>query len=79
MAGIPNIEGSVGNYYTALEEKDGCFANTKIVSKGSGWMTNATNTSYIPIIFDASLSNPIYGNSSTVTPLSLSSTFIIKY
>ena len=31
------------------------------------------------ISFNASRSNLIYGNSSTVTPLSLSSTFIIKY
>ena len=31
------------------------------------------------ISFDASRSDLIYGNSSTVTPLSLSSIFIIKY
>ena len=29
--------------------------------------------------FDASLSNPVYGNSDTVTPLSLSTKFFIKY
>lgn len=28
---------------------------------------------------DASRSNPIYGNSDTVTPLSISSIFVIKY
>ena len=31
------------------------------------------------VIFDASLSNAIYGNSTTVTPLSLSTKLILKY
>ena len=47
-----------------------------------GWYGGNANTAvnqFTTIDFDASRSNTIYGNANTVTPLSLSTKFFIKY
>lgn len=69
-AGLPNITGTwepagldVNNY----EYPTGAFANSKRSS--NGYLGHASKSGQTPFAdFDASLSNPIYGNSDTVTP-----------
>ena len=62
------------------EEKTGVFANSgsKQTSVNSA-NNDSAGTKSKSIDFDASLSNPIYGNSSTVTPKSLTTSLLIKY
>lgn len=90
-AGLPNITGQVGylkaiddgNYNESINLRDGCFKNSKnttttppaqSVRNSTQDTTNRTGT----IVFDASKSNSIYGNSDTVQPPSVCLTFIIK-
>lgn len=90
-AGLPNVTGQVGylkaiddgNYNESINLRDGCFLNSKnmtttpptqSVHYGSQDTTNRTGT----IVFDASKSNSIYGNSDTVQPPSVCLSFIIK-
>jgi hypothetical protein len=73
-AGLPNITGKA-NFGTG-----GASARQSIVRHGSGAFRSQTNCTYAPslgnvlsdvyenLVFDASLSNPIYGNSDTVQP-----------
>lgn len=76
-AGLPNITGKTdkiwkldsGNVETGAIKTD---ATGKL--KGAGGTNNSYN-----LTFDASNSNIIYGNSSTVTPESLTTKFFIKY
>ena len=42
-------------------------------------VSNANGNSFWNFYFYASLSNSIYGNSTTVTPLSITTAFAIKY
>ena len=76
-AGSPNIKGSLGHLYRDYGLTDGggqsdtdsalYWENTKSAVTGIG-----TNTAYgYNPIFDASRSNPIYGNSDTVQPPAL--------
>lgn len=90
-AGLPNITGQVGylkaiddgNYNESISLCGGCFKNSKnmtttppaqSVRNSTQDTTNRTGT----IVFDASKSNAIYGNSDTVQPPSVCLTFIIK-
>lgn len=90
-AGLPNITGQVGylkaiddgNYNESISLREGCFKNSKnmtttppaqSVRNSTQDATNRTGT----IVFDASRSNSIYGNSNTVQPPSVCLTFIIK-
>lgn len=88
-AGLPNITGEVdpvnntsamagGEWYNQSNKgalKAICYINNKAFSE-----TNYTGGSTLDkIIFDASLSNPIYGNSTTVQPPALTMKMIIKY
>lgn len=90
-AGLPNVTGQVGylkaiddgNYNESISLRDGCFKNSKnmtttppaqSVRNSTQDTTNRTGT----IVFDASRSNSIYGNSDTVQPPSVCLTFIIK-
>lgn len=90
-AGLPNITGQVGylkaiddgNYNESISLREGCFKNSKnmtttppaqSVRNSTQDTSNRTGT----IVFDASKSNAIYGNSNTVQPPSVCLTFIIK-
>jgi len=76
QAGLPNIEG----YYYESDSSVGGFASTtgvsgalysKLMSNAVGKYSSAGGESSRAIGLDASLSNSIYGNSSTVQPLSV--------
>lgn len=62
-AGLPNIEGEVGVYGTSSSPTGAFYYTTS--KKGAGF--NAVGTG-AETIMDASLYNPIYGNSDTVQP-----------
>lgn len=65
-AGLPNIEGQSG--WVRATDRTGCFTNA---SESSGTVfNNSGSTTNNSEYFDASLSNPIYGNSDTVQPQS---------
>ena len=75
-AGICDITGSFGYYCAAINgQQSGAFSlSTSTMRKGnSGSDVGAVHN------FSAANSNSIYGNSETVTPLSLSILFCIKY
>ena len=77
MAGLPNITGKVSNLPSGNDyESSGCFyrdGGSETYSL-SGKLGSSAST-----CINAFRSSSIYGSSSTVTPLSLSSIFIIKY
>ena len=78
-AGLPNITGS----FCILpqdEKVEGCFyIKTVPTYKRASWGDGHANTTK-QAGFDASLDgNTIYGNSSTVTPKSYTTVFLIKY
>ena len=82
MAGLPNVTGkfvternlpSPSNTDLGVFSKmDSAALTGKVVGIDGNWQG-------LPLIFDASDSNPIYGNSETVTPLSESCRFYIRY
>ena len=51
---------------------DSAALTGEVVGRDANWQG-------LPLIFDASDSNPIYGNSETVTPLSESCLIYIRY
>ena len=68
-AGLPNITGNITplNLYSEEVRSDGVF--TTYAGSASQWTGSAQLSRTIPIVnFDASRSNPIYGNSDTVQP-----------
>ena len=68
QAGLPNITGTAGATYTGFENTSDCFtvnSSTRTVATGSSGSFPSL------LLFDASLSNPIYGNSNTVQPQSI--------
>lgn len=68
-AGLPNITGEASTIARNDGGNAGAFANSpKLPSANSGITTGATGWE---LMLDASLSNPIYGNSSTVQPASV--------
>lgn len=83
QAGLPNIEGEFSNYGALASSNDsspGTPATGALIS-ASGSYLNVASTSqgkYRTYAFDASLSNPIYGNSTTVQPPALTTRYIIK-
>lgn len=83
-AGLPNIKGNAKLYIAAVGTAGVAYANgamygyeQKALPKGtkSGEETGTTNNM---VGFDASKSNPIYGNSDTVQPPALTMVYIIK-
>ena len=75
---MPNIVGSIriGDGAFFADSPDGCFVSF------SGWVQEDPDkggTGASTANFDASASNAIYGSSTTVTPLSQKTNFIIKY
>lgn len=83
-AGLPNIEGEITSNHSARglfwEPMNVSGAFTKSSDNGvvSASQTGSSASSKA-VYFDASLSNSIYGNSTTVQPKSLVLTGIIKY
>jgi hypothetical protein len=84
-AGLPNIEGSIellgpGSLPLIYSVTEGALYNnfsTKSYSgySGGGTVTRSTDTF---IRFDASLSNPIYGNSDTVQPQAVALRYFVQ-
>lgn len=80
MAGLPNITGGIISSTSYIFHRNGASGAFKIVgTNGTGPALSKNNDGNNQIALDASLSSSIYGSSPTVTPLSLSSIFIIKY
>ena len=80
-AGLPNITGSASmKGHTGMVLNPVVSGSFKRGTKTyTACATTASQTSY-DLVFDASLYNPeIYGNSETVTPLSQTTNFLIKY
>ena len=79
-AGLPNITGSIDRGLCVISSRTatlGAFVR-KYVSHNYAASGKGGAGCYLD--FDASLSNPgIYGNSGTVTPLSQSTLYILKY
>lgn len=75
-AGAPLIQGTVG-FASSLNNISGSFAMHPSVSitRLGGEQNHRTNVAD----FNASRSSTIYGNSSSITPLSLTNTFLIRY
>lgn len=72
QAGLPNITGYWNTKGMTLEGSNvsGAFTSINDSCRQKGWAT-AYNTNGNGFNFDASLSNPIYGNSDTVQPQSI--------
>ena len=76
---MPNIEGSIGGIFSLLEKSNsGAFTYLNSGNNNAG-IASGSITNYSTINYNASLSNPIYGSSETVTPESLSTKFFIKF
>lgn len=85
-AGLPNITGRRvaswgGGDYGGRGYTTGCFRqdtdkNISTTINGESWNGDGQGTGFA---FDASLSNPIYGNSTTVQPPAVTMRYIIKY
>lgn len=88
-AGLPNIIGEIDfvSYYNTQywnKGTGGAFDKGSTFNGGSNWNQASTSgdngyNKQHGFSFDASRSNPIYGSSSTVTPLSESCRFYIRY
>lgn len=71
-AGLPNITGQVGSFRSDYPTSSGAFTTT--ASSGIG----DNSRGGVKINFDASLSNSIYGNSSTVQPEAVQYPYFIQ-
>lgn len=81
-AGLPNIKGSVNNVLQTFGWDSSAAAGSgAIVITGLTEMAGTHGTGYggVGIEFDASKSNSIYGNSTTVQPPALTMRYYIKY
>lgn len=75
-AGLPNIEGSFETHRAGHANGTGTFT---VTGDRTGWGEGDQNTNtHGTVNFDASLSNPIYGNSDTVTPNTMTGIWVIK-
>lgn len=63
-AGLPNITGRIGNVDSTGVDSEGCFYR----NGSSGRLENKNGVADPNVYFNASFSNPIYGNSTTVQP-----------
>ena len=75
-AGLPNITGSIWITAGRNSSENGAIKYTANVGGGGG---NDSGTGHGDLNFDASRSNSIYGNSTTVQPPALTMRYIIKY
>ena len=77
--GLPNIVGNMDKGFDSIKSRTatlGAFQRTH-VSHSYGGSGSGASGYYLG--FNASLSNSTYGNSETVTPLSQSTLYILKY
>lgn len=76
-AGLPNINGSMGSFPIPQLVQSGAFSlvglSGKFINSGS------SGGGHVWANFDASKSNPIYGNSNTVQPKSMTVKYYICY
>ena len=80
-AGLPNIEADIATgqpTFTAWAKAKPTGAFKKTIFKSGYGQTNIMSYR-ADLYFDASDSNPIYGNSNTVQPNSFTVRYIIKY
>ena len=73
-AGLPNITGSTGDTVGDHGGQFGVFTK----SRGTQGF-NGGRVSWYTLNFNASRSSSIYGSSTTVTPLSITTSFLMKY
>ena len=74
-AGLPNITGEVIIGYSSSYLASGAFE-----VNGHAWNLDGGNNHVLDkTIFDASLSNSIYGKATTVQPPAVTMRYIIKY
>ena len=78
-AGLPNITAGIISYENAFYGAYGALSASGRNGAANYHREGSTNNMIGPIKFNASKSNPVYGNSKTVTPLSLSCTVLIRY
>lgn len=80
-AGLPNIVGDqdLGGYSGKNTSSSGAYADTLLVDNLTFSTVISAETQIIKTTFDASRSNPIYGNSSTVQPPAIQLIPQIKY
>ena len=79
-AGLPNITGNNDSNLVCHQDTDLGIGALRYVNGGTLYgLTTENNISYGHIKLDASLSNSIYGNSSTVQPPALTCLICIKY
>ena len=85
-AGLPNITGSIYRSETQYQDiwddslSNGCFKNRiSTIGRYSSENTTSYTSKFDGVDFDASLSNSIYGNSTTVQPSSFIVNYFIKY
>lgn len=81
-AGLPNITGSyTSDFIIALKNNSQCIgAISSIVGNGGNYGNRGADSSWgYGFNFDASSSNSIYGNSTTVQPKSVELLYCIKY
>lgn len=78
-AGLPNITGSLGHQDIWLWRYplSGSFYFGETISNGTGVKTGWAD-SWSEVIFDASRSNVIYGNSMTVQPSAMTVNYFIR-
>ena len=79
-AGLPNITGYFANGYRGVFSIfSGAFAVTSAWVRFKDWGGEGSAWNYDGAEINASRVSSVYGKSSTVTPLSLSSILVIKY
>ena len=79
MAGLPNITGSAESEVNFIRNGQGAFSQSNQYAYTIGAIKGAAYGLVKSFNFDASRSSSIYGNSDTVTPLSQSTLYVIKY
>lgn len=75
-AGLPNIVGDLTTYGNSFTAISGAFATRSQISNLSGG--HAAATGYGNLTFDASHSNPIYGNNTTVQEEAIQYPWVIR-
>ena len=78
-AGLPNLTGSHGWDYGAAKAGSGVFFTNGDTFNGIYINVSGSAVQHGKILFDASKSNAIYGNSTTVTPLTVKRVIQMKY
>ena len=75
-AGLPNITGSFYDYHYDNSNSRGVFSE-EIENDNHGSFSSGESNRHVKVNFNASLANPIYGNSNTVQPQTIKSLLYI--